>query len=113
MSTALAIMETCWGDLGLVLSLPRQGLGNSAIAAVANDEQLARYKGAWASMAITEPDARQRLGGHPHHGRQRRRRLRAERREDLRDGRPAQRPRGRVGDASTRTSAGRPSSRSW
>lgn len=57
MSTALAIMETCWGDLGLVLSLPRQGLGNSAIAAVANDEQLARYKGAWASMAITEPDA--------------------------------------------------------
>lgn len=57
MSTALAIMETCWGDLGLVLSMPRQGLGNSAIAAVANDEQLARYKGAWASMAITEPDA--------------------------------------------------------
>jgi acyl-CoA dehydrogenase len=57
MSTALAIMETCWGDLGLVLSLPRQGLGNSAIAAVSNDEQLERYKGAWASMAITEPDA--------------------------------------------------------
>ena len=57
MSTALAIMETCWGDLGLVLSIPRQGLGNSAIAAVANDEQLERYKGAWASMAITEPDA--------------------------------------------------------
>lgn len=57
MSTALAIMETCWGDLGLVLSIPRQGLGNSAIAAVANDEQLERFKGAWASMAITEPEA--------------------------------------------------------
>jgi acyl-CoA dehydrogenase len=57
LSTALAIMETCWGDVALVLSLPRQGLGNSAIAAVANDEQLERYKGAWASMAITEPGA--------------------------------------------------------
>jgi len=39
MSTALSIMEMCWGDVGLLLSMPRQGLGNSAIA----------------SMAITEP----------------------------------------------------------
>ena len=57
LSTALAIMETCWGDVALVLSLPRQGLGNSAIAAVATEEQLGRFKGVWASMAITEPDA--------------------------------------------------------
>jgi acyl-CoA dehydrogenase len=35
--------------------MPRQGLGNSAIAAVANDEQLERFKGTWAAMAITEP----------------------------------------------------------
>ncbi|WP_336033546.1 acyl-CoA dehydrogenase family protein [Acinetobacter bereziniae] len=55
MSTALGIIEMCYGDTGLLLSMPRQGLGNSAIAAVANDEQLERFKGTWAAMAITEP----------------------------------------------------------
>ena len=55
MSSVLTIMETCWGDVGLVLSMPRQGLGNSAIASVASDEQLERFDGLWASMAITEP----------------------------------------------------------
>jgi acyl-CoA dehydrogenase len=55
LSTVLGIMELCWGDVGLLLSMPRQGLGNSAIAAVASDEQLARFKGRWAAMAITEP----------------------------------------------------------
>ena len=55
MSTALSIIEMCYGDTGLLLSMPRQGLGNSAIAAVANDEQLERFKGTWAAMAITEP----------------------------------------------------------
>jgi acyl-CoA dehydrogenase len=35
--------------------MPRQGLGNSAIASVANDEQLKRFEGTWAAMAITEP----------------------------------------------------------
>lgn len=57
MSTALSIMELCWGDVGLLLSMPRQGLGNSAIASVATDEQLERFKGKWAAMAITEPEA--------------------------------------------------------
>jgi acyl-CoA dehydrogenase len=57
MSTVLGIMELCWGDVGLLLSMPRQGLGNSAIASVANDEQLERFKGKWAAMAITEPEA--------------------------------------------------------
>jgi len=56
MSTALGIMEMCYGEIGLLLSMPRQGLGNSAIAAVANDSQLERFKGMWAAMAITEPD---------------------------------------------------------
>ena len=56
MSTALGIVEMCYGDTGLLLSMPRQGLGNSAIAAVANDEQLERFKGTWAAMAITEPN---------------------------------------------------------
>lgn len=55
LSTVLGIMELCWGDVGLLLSMPRQGLGNSAIASVANEEQLARFKGRWAAMAITEP----------------------------------------------------------
>ncbi|WP_348675595.1 acyl-CoA dehydrogenase family protein [uncultured Abyssibacter sp.] len=55
LSTALGIIEMCWGDVGLLLSMPRQGLGNSAIASVANDEQLDRFAGRWAAMAITEP----------------------------------------------------------
>jgi acyl-CoA dehydrogenase len=57
MSTALSIMELCWGDVGLLLSMPNQGLGNSAIASVADDEQLERFEGRWAAMAITEPEA--------------------------------------------------------
>lgn len=56
LSSALSIMETCRGDVGLTLSIPRQGLGNAAIAAVANDEQKARYGNRWAAMAITEPE---------------------------------------------------------
>lgn len=55
MTALLGAIELCRGDVGLLLSIPRQGLGNAAIAAVANDEQLARFKGKWAAMAITEP----------------------------------------------------------
>ncbi|HEY3830305.1 MAG TPA: acyl-CoA dehydrogenase family protein [Solirubrobacteraceae bacterium] len=57
LSTVLSIMELCWGDVGLLLSMPRQGLGNSAIASVASEEQLQRFEGRWAAMAITEPEA--------------------------------------------------------
>jgi acyl-CoA dehydrogenase len=57
LSTVLGIIELCWGDVGLLLSMPRQGLGNSAIASVATEEQLKRYGGKWAAMAITEPEA--------------------------------------------------------
>jgi acyl-CoA dehydrogenase len=57
LSTVLGIVELCWGDVGLLLSMPRQGLGNSAIASVATEEQLERYGGKWAAMAITEPEA--------------------------------------------------------
>jgi len=56
MSSVLSILESCRGDVGLLLSLPRQGLGNAAIAAVASPEQKQRYAGRWAAMAITEPD---------------------------------------------------------
>jgi acyl-CoA dehydrogenase len=55
LATVLGVMELCWGDVGLLLSMPRQGLGNSAIASVASEEQLKRFDGRWAAMAITEP----------------------------------------------------------
>ncbi|MGN6868729.1 MAG: acyl-CoA dehydrogenase family protein, partial [Solirubrobacteraceae bacterium] len=29
MSGTLSIMEACWGDVAMVLSMPRQGLGNA------------------------------------------------------------------------------------
>jgi acyl-CoA dehydrogenase len=55
LASVMSIAEMCWGDVGLLLSLPRQGLGNSAIASVADAEQQERFAGVWASMAITEP----------------------------------------------------------
>jgi acyl-CoA dehydrogenase len=55
LASVLGIAEMCWGDVGLLLSLPRQGLGNSAIASVGTPEQQRRFAGVWASMAITEP----------------------------------------------------------
>jgi acyl-CoA dehydrogenase len=55
LASVMSIAEMCWGDVGLLLSMPRQGLGNSAIASVADDEQLKRFAGVWAGMAITEP----------------------------------------------------------
>ncbi len=55
MSAVLNIMEVSWGDVGLVLSIPFQGLGNAAISGVATDEQLERLGKVWAAMAITEP----------------------------------------------------------
>ncbi|MBU3685676.1 MAG: acyl-CoA dehydrogenase [Mycobacteriaceae bacterium] len=56
MSILLNSLEIAWGDIALLLSVPRQGLGNAAIAGVATDEQLARLgTDIWAAMAITEP----------------------------------------------------------
>jgi acyl-CoA dehydrogenase len=55
LSTVISIEEMCWGDAGLLLSLPNAGLGNAAIAAVATDEQTERFGNKWAAMAITEP----------------------------------------------------------
>ncbi|GAB2454701.1 acyl-CoA dehydrogenase family protein [Nocardioides hungaricus] len=55
LASVMSIAEMCWGDVGLLLSMPRQGLGNSAIASVADDEQHERFDGVWAAMAITEP----------------------------------------------------------
>ena len=55
MRAVLHGVEMGWGDVALMLSIPYQGLGNAAIAAVANPEQLEKFKDVWASMAITEP----------------------------------------------------------
>lgn len=56
LALVLGTIEMCWGDVALLLSMPRQGLGNAAIASVASEEQLKRFGGLWAAMAITEPD---------------------------------------------------------
>ena len=56
-ASLLGLIELSWGDVGLLLTMPRQGLGQAAIAAVANEEQLERFGGKWAAMAITEPEA--------------------------------------------------------
>ena len=55
LASVMSVAEMCWGDVGLLLSMPRQGLGNSAIASVASPEQQERFAGVWAGMAITEP----------------------------------------------------------
>ncbi len=57
LQTLLGMVELCWGDTGLALTIPRQGLGNAAVAAVASPEQKARWGNVWAAMAITEPGA--------------------------------------------------------
>jgi acyl-CoA dehydrogenase len=57
LATVLGVVELSYGDVGLLLSMPRQGLGNSAIASLANAEQHERFDGQWAAMAITEPEA--------------------------------------------------------
>ena len=55
MSAVVNVIEISWGDVALMLSVPRQGLGNAAISGVATNEQLERLGKVWAAMAITEP----------------------------------------------------------
>jgi acyl-CoA dehydrogenase len=57
LGAALGMMELARGDVGLALTIPRQGLGNAALAAVGTDEQKQRFANAWIAMAITEPGA--------------------------------------------------------
>ncbi|HND45028.1 MAG TPA: acyl-CoA dehydrogenase family protein [Chitinophagales bacterium] len=56
MANCINIQTMCYGDVGLLLTIPGQGLGNAAISAVANPEQLKRFSKYWAAMAITEPN---------------------------------------------------------
>lgn len=55
LSTIVTVEEMCWGDAAMLLSIPNAGLGNAAISAVATEEQLEKFGGKWAAMAITEP----------------------------------------------------------
>jgi acyl-CoA dehydrogenase len=55
MASVISIEQMCWGDVGLMLSVPGAGLGNAAINAVATPEQKKRFGAVYASMAITEP----------------------------------------------------------
>ena len=57
MMSVISGEEICYGDVGLMLSVPGQGLGNAAISAVATPEQKKKFAGKWAAMAITEPAA--------------------------------------------------------
>ena len=43
MANCVNIQALCYGDVGLLLSIPGQGLGNAAINAVANKEQLEKF----------------------------------------------------------------------
>lgn len=45
----------CWGDVGLLLSMPGRGLGNAAINAVGTPEQVQEFGKTYAAMCITEP----------------------------------------------------------
>ncbi|WP_101676132.1 acyl-CoA dehydrogenase family protein [Alloalcanivorax mobilis] len=53
----VSVEEMCWGDVGLMLSLPAAGLGNAAIQAVGSAEQKQQYGKLYCAMAITEPGA--------------------------------------------------------
>ncbi len=53
----LGVEAMCWGDVGLMLSIPGSGLGNAAIMAVGTPEQKEKYGKLYCAMAITEPGA--------------------------------------------------------
>src|SRR5258708_20781830 len=57
LATALGMMELARGDVGLALTIPRQGLGNAALSAVGTKEQREKFGKLWIAMAITEPNA--------------------------------------------------------
>lgn len=58
LQTLISVEELCWGDCGLMLTIPNAGLGNAAIDAVATEEQKEKFgTGKWAAMAITEAES--------------------------------------------------------
>ncbi len=57
MMGVIGVEEMCWGDVGLMLSIPGSGLGNAAIMAVGTAEQKEQFGKLYCAMAITEPGA--------------------------------------------------------
>ncbi|HEY5531273.1 MAG TPA: acyl-CoA dehydrogenase family protein [Candidatus Anoxymicrobiaceae bacterium] len=64
LNTAITVEEIFYGDAGIALAFPGQGLGGAAVQATGSPEQkeqfLARFSGekpVWGAMAITEPEA--------------------------------------------------------
>jgi len=57
LAAVLGMIELARGDVGLALTIPRQGLGNAALAAVGTDAQKQQFGDQWIAMAITEPGA--------------------------------------------------------
>jgi len=55
LSGVVGIEELCWGDLGLMLTIPGASLGNTAISAMGTPDQKARFGSKWATLSITEP----------------------------------------------------------
>lgn len=55
LTTVVAVEELCWGDVGLTLAIPGNGLGNAAINAVGTPDQKKRLGKQYTAMAITEP----------------------------------------------------------
>ena len=55
MAAVIGLQALAWGDLGLFLGMPANGLGNAAIQAVGTLAQREKYGGSYAAMCITEP----------------------------------------------------------
>ena len=55
MGAVIGMQALAWGDLGLFMAIPGNGLGNAAISAVGTPEQRKKYANAYAAMCITEP----------------------------------------------------------
>jgi acyl-CoA dehydrogenase len=60
-SGALGVEEACWGDAGLMLTVPGPGLGGAAIMASGTPDQMMRFlkrfnegEPSWGAMAMTE-----------------------------------------------------------
>lgn len=64
LTTAVTVEEIFWGDAGIALAFPGQGLGGAAVQATGTPEQKEKFltrfsedKPVWGAMAITEPEA--------------------------------------------------------
>jgi acyl-CoA dehydrogenase len=55
MASVIGLEALAWGDLGLFLGMPANGLGNAAINAVGTPQQREKYGDTYAAMCITEP----------------------------------------------------------